>query len=170
MSKLNWPNALTTVRLLLTIPLVYFIVTNQILNAFIVMVLALVTELDGTVARKTNTASKFGKLYDPVVDGTFLGAGWLTLLYLGKMPLIPLAIFVVIYLISLTIVARIYKIKKDVTVTPLMRFSGFIASLMLVFAVFEFSFLIYYMFVTIIFALIVLYQVYQQYRKILNTK
>jgi len=169
MKKLNWPNALTTIRLLLTIPLVYFITTDQAYNAFTVMILALITELDGTVARKTNTASKFGKLYDPLVDGTFLGVGWLTLLYLGKIPLAPLAIFIITYLISLAIILKIYKIKKDVKITPLMKFSGLVASFMLVFGVFEAGFLIYYMFIAIVFALMVLYTIINQYREILNT-
>ena len=64
---------LSTLRLILTIPVVYLILSENFLYASFVFTLGAVTDwLDGNFARKNGTVSNFGKLFDPYVDKVFV--------------------------------------------------------------------------------------------------
>ena len=63
------PNAITLLRLLLIVPFMVFYRSGRIAAALIVVVLSALSDMaDGTIARKFNMVSDFGKAFDPVVD------------------------------------------------------------------------------------------------------
>jgi len=66
----NPANLITFIRLLLGIPLIYFLLNNKTLFAIILYVIILSLDfLDGFVARKLNCETIFGKNFDFAVDG-----------------------------------------------------------------------------------------------------
>ncbi len=91
---MNLPNKLTTSRIILTIPFVFFLSHVDTtprgvifrLIAFLIFVIASLTDwLDGYLARKNNMVTNFGKLMDPLADRIlviaalvmFVSLGWL---------------------------------------------------------------------------------------------
>ena len=63
------PNTLTILRFILIPLILYFIFTGNYLLGFIFFTLSGITDiLDGTIARKFNLISNFGKLMDPLAD------------------------------------------------------------------------------------------------------
>ena len=63
------PNTLTILRFILIPIILYFIFTGNYLLGFIFFTLSGITDiLDGTIARKFNLISNFGKLMDPLAD------------------------------------------------------------------------------------------------------
>ena len=63
------PNVLTLVRFILIIPIVLCIAYEKFIIALIFLVLSGITDvLDGTIARKFNLITDFGKLMDPLAD------------------------------------------------------------------------------------------------------
>lgn len=65
----NVPNALTIVRFMLIPIILYFIFTGNYLLGFAFFTISGLTDiLDGTIARKFNLISNFGKLMDPLAD------------------------------------------------------------------------------------------------------
>ena len=62
-------NSLTILRFILIPVILYFIFTGNYLLGFIFFTLSGITDiLDGTIARKFNLISNFGKLMDPLAD------------------------------------------------------------------------------------------------------
>src|SRR5262245_21616534 len=84
-------NQLTLLRMALTPVLVLFVVSQQPIWAFVVFVVAGITDLlDGYIARHGHQRTKLGAMLDPVADKLMLGSSYLALtwtssLYL-KMP------------------------------------------------------------------------------------
>lgn len=65
----NVPNALTIARFILIPIILYFIFTGNYLLGFVFFTISGLTDiLDGTIARKFNLISNFGKLMDPLAD------------------------------------------------------------------------------------------------------
>ncbi len=63
------PNTLTILRFFLIPLILYFIFTGNYLLGFVFFTLSGITDiLDGTIARKFNLISNFGKLMDPLAD------------------------------------------------------------------------------------------------------
>ena len=63
------PNALTILRFILIPFIIIYIVQDKYLEAFIFLTLSGITDiLDGTIARKFNFITNFGKLVDPLAD------------------------------------------------------------------------------------------------------
>ena len=77
MSKLNLPNKLTLLRILLVPPCMAIILLgaiqsfdllSRILGAALFLITSLTDMLDGMIARKHNLITDFGKLMDPLAD------------------------------------------------------------------------------------------------------
>lgn len=80
-------NMVSLFRLLLTGPVVYLLVHEMRLAAFVVCLVAAFTDyLDGRLARSTHTVSEWGKVIDPVADKVFIGAILVVLLAQGLYP------------------------------------------------------------------------------------
>ena len=63
------PNILTLVRFILIVPIVLSIAYEKFVIALVFLILSGITDvLDGTIARKFNLITDFGKLMDPLAD------------------------------------------------------------------------------------------------------
>lgn len=97
------PNILTVLRFLLIPFILHFLVRDQFILAIIFLTLSGITDiLDGTIARKFNFITNFGKLIDPLADKiTQLSILWM----LVSKNIIPLWILVIVLLKEATMVA-----------------------------------------------------------------
>ncbi|MDK2886107.1 MAG: CDP-diacylglycerol---glycerol-3-phosphate 3-phosphatidyltransferase [Thermosipho sp. (in: thermotogales)] len=95
MSKsLNVPNLITWVRVILTVFIVWFLIENWYLSAFILFIIASLSDyLDGYFARKLNQVSNFGKIFDQMSDKILVTS---VLIIFAQMNLIPVWILIVI--------------------------------------------------------------------------
>ena len=81
-------NIITISRLALLPFIVYFLLTDQRIIAFVIMLISLLSDgLDGYLARKFHQESRLGKFLDPLCDKIFLAAILITLLYMKVVPL-----------------------------------------------------------------------------------
>lgn len=92
LKKMNLPNKLTMLRMLLVIVFVVFMClpTKFVwakyvsLGAFVV---ASITDfLDGYISRKKNLVTKFGKIMDPLADKMLVASGFILLATAGAIP------------------------------------------------------------------------------------
>jgi len=121
MLKKNIPNYLVILRILL-IPLIIsaFFISN--LLAFILFATAAITDFfDGYLARKWDATSDYGAMIDQVSDKLLVVSIILTLLYLGRVELVPclLIIFREIFVSGLR--EHLGKKQIDVPVTQLTK-------------------------------------------------
>jgi CDP-diacylglycerol--glycerol-3-phosphate 3-phosphatidyltransferase len=87
-------NLLSTLRILLAVPLFIFLSKENYYAVMAICLIAYVTDLlDGYFARKLNQISELGKILDPLADKVFVFVLALQLLVQGK---IPVWFFVVI--------------------------------------------------------------------------
>ncbi len=81
------PNILTVARFFLIPFIIYFILKEQYILAFIFLIISGLTDvLDGFIARKFNFITNFGKLIDPLADKTTQIAVLLTLAFKDIIP------------------------------------------------------------------------------------
>ena len=87
---MNWPNRLTLGRLALTILFVFSLSSVWTYGrsmALILFALAGISDyLDGEIARRSGTVTKFGKLMDPLVDKVMISAAFICLVPLEAVP------------------------------------------------------------------------------------
>ena len=82
------PNILTIVRFFIIPFIVYYLIKDEYLCAFIILILSGATDvLDGTIARKFNFITNFGKLIDPLADKVTQLSILCTLVFKGIIPL-----------------------------------------------------------------------------------
>ncbi len=99
----NIPNALTILRFILIIPIIYYILTGQYVAGFIVLTISGLTDvLDGCIARKFNFITNFGKLIDPLADKATQVAVLAALTFRG---IIPLWMLIIVFVKELVMVA-----------------------------------------------------------------
>jgi len=84
----NIPNLITILRLFLVPVIVYFLLTTQYGAAFGTFVFAGLSDgVDGYLARKLDARTRLGAVLDPIADKTLLVAIFVTLGWLGFVPL-----------------------------------------------------------------------------------
>ena len=101
------PNIITFLRLVLTFPLIYFVLEEKWKLSAVIGSVAIISDFaDGTVARKLKMTSDFGRKFDPTVDKIVLISlffvllvkdmipEWFGIIVLGKDIIIPLVILV----------------------------------------------------------------------------
>ena len=92
-SRLNVPNALTVLRLLLVPVFAWLLLrdggddtASRIWSAVVFMVASFTDLIDGEIARRQNTVTTFGKIADPIADKALTGTALIGLSYLGELP------------------------------------------------------------------------------------
>jgi cardiolipin synthase len=85
---MRWlPNAITTLRMALTVPLAWLILEERHDWALVVGVVAGLSDgVDGFLAKRYGWQSDLGGLLDPVADKLMLTAGFVCLAVIGAMP------------------------------------------------------------------------------------
>lgn len=92
LKKMNLPNKLTMLRMLLVIVFVVFMClpTKFVWAKYVslgVFVVASITDfLDGYISRKKNLVTKFGKIMDPLADKMLVASGFILLATAGVIP------------------------------------------------------------------------------------
>lgn len=90
------PNALTILRFILIPFIVFYIIKDQYIEAFVFLTISGLTDvLDGCIARKFNFITNFGKLIDPLADKTTQIA---ILVTLALKDIIPMWILVIVFI------------------------------------------------------------------------
>ena len=91
---LTLANAISFVRILLSVPLVLLLDANKLWQAFVIIILIVLSDyLDGYVARKADGITNFGKLIDPVADKICM---MVVIIYLIIVYQLPFLLFFVI--------------------------------------------------------------------------
>lgn len=97
---MNLANILTIVRLLLILPFVLFFklqfgVYLFVILTLLIFIIAYITDfIDGMIARKTDTVTEFGQVFDPIADKLLSMAHLLVIFNQGKLPILILALFI----------------------------------------------------------------------------
>jgi CDP-diacylglycerol--glycerol-3-phosphate 3-phosphatidyltransferase len=89
-SAINVPNFLTTIRIIV-VPILAWLLfkesaetdSNRIIAGTIFIVAALTDIADGTIARRWNLITNFGKIFDPIADKALIGVALIGLSYLN---------------------------------------------------------------------------------------
>ena len=98
-SKLNLPNILTFIRIILVLPLLICLFLDGLapkIIALVCFVVASITDfIDGRLARKNNQVTKLGAFFDPLADKMLINLTLLALVCQGIIPFFMLAIILV---------------------------------------------------------------------------
>lgn len=91
---LNVPNLLSLIRIPLGIAACFFVASRWMVPAAAAIFLAVFSDwLDGVVARRTDSVSEWGKIFDPLADKIAIGAFIVTLAFLKAVPLWFVVVF-----------------------------------------------------------------------------
>lgn len=113
---LTIPNLISIFRILLIIPMAIYVWQNKLINAIIVIIIAVASDfLDGIIARRFNQISEIGKILDPMADKLAIGT-ILIILYLKQQ--VPLwLVFIVVGRDVLIVLAALFLAQKYKLVT-----------------------------------------------------
>ena len=132
------PNLMTLFRLLITIPIVYFIFSGNVVWALVLLLLGIISDADGAVARKLKQTSKFGEIFDPITDGIFIGAPIIVLSLMGKISIFLVGILIGIWGLVTIGVLLIYLRTKKVKNVYAGKILGMLSFLVIPLAILEF--------------------------------
>ena len=97
------PNALSIIRIILTVPIVIALLKGQYLFTILLFLLAGITDaLDGWIAKHYSLQTRLGSILDPTADKILLTATFISLYWVG---LLPMWILLIIFARDLIIVA-----------------------------------------------------------------
>lgn len=164
------PNILTIIRFILIPFILFAIIQEQYLIAFIILTVSGLTDiLDGFIARKFNFITNFGKLIDPLADKATQISILATLVFKG---IIPLWILFIVFLKEFVMIAGAsFLYGKELVVSS--RWYGKLATVLFYIAIvcsltiryfnlsFHFDQYIYYLaLLTTIFSLVMYFQAF----------
>jgi CDP-diacylglycerol---glycerol-3-phosphate 3-phosphatidyltransferase len=89
-SAINVPNFLTTIRIVV-VPILAWLLfkedaasdSNRLIAGVLFIIAALTDIADGTIARRWNLITNFGKIFDPIADKALIGVALVGLSYLN---------------------------------------------------------------------------------------
>ena len=89
-SAINIPNFLTTIRIIV-VPILAWLLfkedaasdSNRLVAGVLFIIAALTDIADGTIARRWNLITNFGKIFDPIADKALIGVALVGLSYLN---------------------------------------------------------------------------------------
>ena len=89
-SAVNIPNFLTTIRIVV-VPILAWLLfredsdsdSNRLIAGILFIIAALTDIADGTIARRWNLITNFGKIFDPIADKALIGVALVGLSYLN---------------------------------------------------------------------------------------
>lgn len=89
-SAINVPNFLTTIRIIV-VPILAWLLfredaasdSNRLIAGVLFIIAALTDIADGTIARRWNLITNFGKIFDPIADKALIGVALVGLSYLN---------------------------------------------------------------------------------------
>ena len=97
------PNALSILRIILTVPVVMTLLNDQYFLAMVLFFVAGITDgLDGWIAKRYSFESRLGSILDPVADKLLLVSSFITLYVIG---LLPMWLLVLVFLRDVMIVS-----------------------------------------------------------------
>ena len=100
------PNAITIARLLLVLPIAFFVVEGQFLVALVLFALCGLSDgLDGFIARRYDWVTTFGRLIDPLADKLLM---IVTTLTLGLLDYFPVMLTVLIISKDLAVLGGVF--------------------------------------------------------------
>lgn len=85
MSLLNIPNLLTSSRVILSYFFVVDVLDDNVNRAIMILIIAMISDADGYVAKVLNQKTKFGELFDPFADSIFTLCAFFAVWYKGYM-------------------------------------------------------------------------------------
>lgn len=81
------PNLLSIIRIILVVPIVYFVLYDKFKTALIIFAVAAISDgLDGYLARHYHWHSRLGEILDPLADKILLVSSYLCFGWLGILP------------------------------------------------------------------------------------
>jgi CDP-diacylglycerol--glycerol-3-phosphate 3-phosphatidyltransferase len=136
-------NLLSILRIILAIPIVAILQTNNPADRLLILILLIIAALtdlfDGMLARRLNQVTEFGKIIDPVADKIAIGAIAIVIALQGKL---PFWFIVLVILRDIVIMAGgVYvKNKKNITLQSniMGKWAVFVISLLIIFSIFDF--------------------------------
>jgi cardiolipin synthase len=97
------PNALSILRIILTVPVVMTLLNHNYSLAIVLFFVAGMTDaLDGWIAKRFSCQSRLGSILDPMADKLLLAGSFITLFVIG---LLPLWLLILVFLRDVMIVA-----------------------------------------------------------------
>lgn len=97
------PNALSILRIILTVPVVLALLNNEFFLALVLFFIAGITDaLDGWIAKRFSYQTRLGSILDPVADKLLLVSSFISLNMIG---LLPLWLLLLIFIRDLMIVS-----------------------------------------------------------------
>jgi len=103
------PNAICIVRVVLVLPIVMYLLAGRYTAALILIVVAGFSDaLDGFLAKTFDWRSRLGSLLDPIADKLLMVSTFVTLVYIGLVP-IGLTLTVVLRDVVIVIGALVYQ-------------------------------------------------------------
>jgi CDP-diacylglycerol--glycerol-3-phosphate 3-phosphatidyltransferase len=126
-------NIITVSRLVLLPFIIYFLLNEQRIVAFVIMLVSLLSDgLDGYLARRLNQESRLGRFLDPLCDKIFLAAVLIALLYIRAIPL--WAVLLIVLRDFLILLGSFFLLKSKAVVEPSNTFgkiTGFVFGAMI---------------------------------------
>jgi len=97
------PNLISFMRILLVVPVIVLIINQEFLMALVIFVIAGVSDgIDGFLAKHYSWQSRLGSILDPIADKLLLVCSFVTLSWVGMIPVwLVVAVFVRDFIIVL---------------------------------------------------------------------
>ena len=139
-------NCISISRIILSIPLIYFLTSNEIAISLGIILLIIFTDLiDGWVARKVDEITHFGKLIDPLADKVCIMVVVIFLIYKIGLPMLIFFFLLAIRDIIIITLGVYLMLKQDRVFDSNLpgKWFVFTASLMMLSFILDYNFIAY---------------------------